>query len=228
MGHPAIQVLIPGRLLRRIRFEREDAMRKISGLLLLLCCVCGALGQQKWAVPNLEELDQADALNRGRAHLSADEEALIKRVTRKTIDKCLKYVGPYDPKTAGATFDQLRVKRVELTPHGDTGLVVQSTSNCTCGAVGNCSFWLIAGGQNPRVVLAATIGVQTFAFDKAQTAGHYDLVLGQHDSATRTDLARYRFDGTRYRLQDCALLAWSDNDGNMLRKPRITRTPCQR
>lgn len=202
-------------------------MRKISGLLLLLCCVCGALGQQKWAVPNLEELDQADALSRGRAQLSPDEEALIKRVTRKTIDECLKYVGPYDPKTASAAFGQLRVKRVELTPHGDTGLVVQSTSNCTCGAVGNCSFWLIAGGQNPRVALA-TFGIQIFGFDKVQTAGYYDLVLGRHDSATVTDLERYRFDGIRYRLHDCASGAWSDDDGNMPQKPQITRTPCHR
>jgi hypothetical protein len=96
-----------------------------------------------------------------------------------------------------------------------------------CGVTGNCAFWLIAGGQNPRVVLAVAFGIQTFGFDKAQTAGYYDLVLGQHDSATVTYLKRYRFDGARYRLHDCAVLAWSDNDGNMLQKPRITRTQCQ-
>jgi hypothetical protein len=210
------------------RFGVENAMRKIPGLLLLLCCVCGALGQQKWAVPNLEELDQADALSRGRAHLSVDEEALIKKVTRKGIDACLKYPGPGDPTTTSAAFGQFQVRRVELTPGGDTGLVMQSTGSCTCGATGNCAFWLIAGGQNPRVVLAVAFGIQTFGFDKAQTAGYYELVLGQHASATVTDLKRYRFDGTRYRLHDCALLSWGDKDGNMLQKPRITRTRCQR
>lgn len=201
-------------------------MRRIPALLFLLCCVCGAFGQQKWAVPKLEWLDQADALSRGRAHLSADEETLIKRVTRKDIDGCLKYPGPGGPKTASAAFGQLRVKRVESTPRGDTGLVVQSTGSCMCGATGNCAFWLIAGGQNPRVVLVVPFGIQTFGFDKAQTTGHYDLVLGQHDSATVTYLERYRFDGTRYQRHGCGSLAWRDRDGNMLQKPRITRTRC--
>lgn len=202
-------------------------MRKILGLLFALCCVPADFGQQKWGVPRLEELDQADALSRQQAHLSVDEETLIKKVTRKPINECLNYPDPDDPKTASAAFGQLRVKRVELTSHGDTGLVVQPIGGCMCGVVGNCSFWLIAGGQTPRVVLA-TFGIQTFGFAKTQTAGYYDLILGRHDSATRTDLERYRFDGARYRLHDCALLAWSDNDGNMLQKPRITRTRCRR
>ena len=194
-------------------------------LIVGLCCISRCLAQHGWVVPKLEELTQADSIKSGRAHLSAEETTLLKQVTREIINKCVKYPGPYDPKTPAEFFGQLRAQRVALTPHGDSGLVVQGFGSCMCGAVGNCSFWIIGASPHRRVLLEGD-GIQTFAFQATQSDGYFDLFLGAHYSAMRTDLERFRFDGTKYRRNGCATIEWADEIDNKLPHPRITPKPC--
>jgi hypothetical protein len=63
-----------------------------------------------------------------------------------------------------------------------------------CGGVGNCPFWLLSAGPNPKLLLKA-IGIQSFAFQKNPASTRFDLVLGSHDSAMETHIQRFRFDG---------------------------------
>jgi hypothetical protein len=45
--------------------------------------------------------------------------------------------------------------------------------------------------------LIHAIGIQSFAFQKSQTADHFDLMMGSHDSAMVTDLQSFRFNGIK-------------------------------
>lgn len=168
-------------------------MRKIlCGLVVLLCGFSECQGQSRWVLPKLRELKSADAIGDGRAQFSTEEISLLRNLTSKIVAACLDDPGPGDPHTAIATFKRMRVGRVPLSPQGDSGLVVQGFGVCMCGAVGNCPLWVIEDQPHPRAILHA-VGIQSFAFQKSATANHFDLVLGSHDSAMKTDLQKFRF-----------------------------------
>lgn len=127
----------------------------------------------------------------------------------------------------GRIFKSLRVGRVNLTSRGDAAaLVVQGDGVCMCGAVGNCPFWLLSGGPNPKLLLKA-VGIQSFVIQKSGANTRFDVVLGSHDSAMETDLQRFRFDGVRYQRTGCATIEWDDEGGNRLNPPRIVGGPCR-
>jgi hypothetical protein len=201
-----------------------STMRKIlSCLAVLLFAASGCIAQSKWALPDLQELTQDDAIS--KAHLSAEETDFLKNLTRKITAECLAYPGPYDPHTATGVFNIMRVRHVQLSPQGDIPALVVQGSACMCGATGNCSFWLIDEQDHPKVQLQ-TYGIQTFGFEKSTTANRFDLVLGQHSSATESILQRYKFNGTIYKRVGCADAKWADMDGNTLNPPQITPGSC--
>jgi hypothetical protein len=196
-------------------------MRKsLCCLTVLLFFNSECLSQSRWAFPKLQWLTQADAIS--NANLSAKETSFLKTLTRKIIADCIDYPG--QPHTT-RIFNSMRVRRVQLSEEGnDPGLIVQGAA-CMCGATGNCSFWLIGEQAHPRVLLQK-IGIQTFAFQKSSTTNHFDIVLGQHSSATESILQRFQFDGTNYKRDGCATAEWADPDGNALHPPRITPERC--
>jgi hypothetical protein len=201
-------------------------MRKgLCGVLVLLCCISECVAQSKSIVPELQELGQSESVGHNSVQLSAEEISLLKNLTRKIISVCVDDPGLGDAHTRSGMFSRIRVRRVSLTPKGDSGLVVQGSGVCMCGAVGNCPFWVIDEQPHPNALLHA-VGVQSFAIQKSSSADHFDLVLGSHDSAIAIYLQRFKFDGTRYRPSSCASLEWSDPVGNALHPPRITNQPC--
>ncbi len=202
-------------------------MRKIfCWVIVLLCCEseCGA--QSKWTLPKLLELTQAETVGRNAVQLSSEDTILLRNLTHKIIEACIVDPGLGDPHTVAGMFSRIRVRRILLASRGDSGLVVQGFGACMCGAVGNCPFWLIDEQPHPRLLIHVT-GIQSFAFLKSETADHFDLVLGTHDSATVTDLQSFEFDGARYKRSGCASLEWADFYGNALHPPRITAKRCQ-
>ena len=195
------------------------------GFIVVLCCLPACSAQSRWVLPKLQELTPADAIGRGSVQLSADETTLLRNLTRKIISLCMDDPGPGDPHTTAEMFKRMRVRRVPLTPKGDSGLVVQGFGVCMCGAVGNCPFWLI--GQNPHpTALMHMVGIQSFAFQESLTSDHFDLIIGSHDSAMETYLQRFKFNGAKYERKGCASLEWSDPVGNALHPPRITAHRC--
>lgn len=199
--------------------------KRVCFLPLLLCCALMSRAQDGWKIPHLEELTQSDTIKRKSAQLSPEEIRLLKHATQRIVTECADDPGPGDPKTADGNFRQILVRRVTLTSNGESGLLAQGSGVCMCGAVGNCPLWLIRGGKQPRVLLHA-IGIQTYEFDKRRAAGHYDLILGSHDSAMVTDLQRFRFNGIKYQRAGCAMIEWSDADNNALSPPKISSLRC--
>ncbi len=190
-------------------------------VLLLFASVC--IAQSNGTVPDLQWLTQADAISNSR--LSTEETDLLKGLTRKIIAECVNYPGPGDPHTATGIFNLMRARHVQLSQHrDDPGLIVQGSA-CMCGATGNCSFWLISEQAHPKVLIHA-IGIQTFALQKSPAADRFDIVLGQHSSATESILQQFRFDGTAYKRVGCADANWAGPDGNVLHPPRITPERC--
>ena len=200
--------------------------RTLLTLLLALCLASEAIGQGTWSLPKLKELDESNAVGKGTVQLSAEETSLMRQLTHRITSACIADPGPGDPRTVEGIFESLRVERVDLTSKGDSALVVQGEGVCMCGAVGNCPFWLLSEGPSPKLLLKA-IGIQSFAVQKHRTTGHFDLVLGSHDSAMETDLQRFRFDGAKYQRTGCANIEWDDESGNRLDPPRITVGPCR-
>ena len=171
--------------------------RMILPLVLVVCFASNAVGQATWSLPRLKELDQSNAIGKGSILLSADETSLLRKLTHRITSSCISDPGPGDPKSAEGIFKSLRVVRVDLTAKGDSALIVQGEGVCMCGAVGNCPFWLLSHGPNPKLLLKPT-GIQSFSVQKSRAIGLSDLVLGSHDSAMETYIQKFRFDGTRY------------------------------
>jgi hypothetical protein len=201
------------------------AMRRSLIILVSLCCASAAIGQTTWPIPKLRELDQSNAIAKGAVRLSVEESRLIRHLTRRTISECVADPGPGDPTTAEGIFRRLRVARVHLTFGADFALVVQGTGTCMCGAVGNCPFWLVSEGSNPKILLKAE-GIQTFSVQEDRASARFDLILGSHDSAMETYIQRFRSEGSEYRRAGCATIDWDDETGNQLTPPRITSSPC--
>lgn len=202
-------------------------MRKtLLAILLALCFAIEASGQTAWLLPKLKELDQSNTIEKSALHLSATETILLQRLTLKEISECAEDPGPDDPKIAKEVFNTLRVGRVTMKARTDPALVVQGGGACMCGAVGNCPFWLISEGLNPRLLLKAE-GIQSFYFQKGTAGAHFTLLLGSHNSAMATDLQRFRFNGFGYKPTDCATINWDDWVGKRLNPPHITSRPCR-
>lgn len=183
--------------------------------------------QTKWTVPNLSELTSRDQIEKNRTPLSAGELAFLRRATAHTVDQCVQDAGLEDPHTPAGHFEALRVRRVPLNSSGEQGLIVQGSGVCMCGAVGNCYFWLIAERPSGFEVVLQTYAVQTFAIENTTSNGHFDVILGSHDSATRTDLSLYDYTGKYYRRAACALLSYQDDNFQPLKVPMIEPQPCQ-
>lgn len=113
---------------------------------VILFCVPPIFAQRVWVMPRLHEIPWTQTIGSRKVKLSMAETALLKVASRRVIAACVKDPGPGDPKTAIGLFENLRVGRVEIAPDGETALLVQGNAVCMCGAVGNCSFWLIGGG----------------------------------------------------------------------------------
>jgi hypothetical protein len=203
-----------------------SVMRKmVLPLILALCFASEAVGQTIWSLPKLKELDQSNTIGKSSINLSAEETGLVRKLTHRITSACISDPGPGDPKTTQGIFKSLRVGRVDLTTKGESALVVQGEGVCMCGAVGNCPFWLLSRGSNPKLLLKAT-GIQSFSVQKSRANDTFDLILGSHDSAMETYIQKFRFDGTSYQRSGCATIEWDDESGNRLDPPRITSGRC--
>jgi hypothetical protein len=201
-----------------------STMRTTLSCLAVVLFTTRCLAQSTWSVPDLHWLTPDDAIS--KAHLSAEETNFLKNLTQKVIAGCVTtYPGAHDPHTASGIFKLMRVRHVQLSPQGDAPALLVQGSACMCGATGNCSLWLI-DEQVPLKVQLQTIGIQTFGFEKSSTSNRFDIVLGQHSSATESILQRFKFDGTTYKRFDCADAKWADKNGNTLNPPKITPGPC--
>jgi len=114
-----------------------------------------------------------------------------------------------------------RVKMIDLNGDGAPEVIAQAT--VSCGATGNCPFWVFMKARRGYELLLEG-EAQTFTIQRSGT-GFADIVLSRHGSAYSGDLAHYRYDGGVYRRVGCYDYEWTSLEGDEVRRlkePRIT------
>lgn len=117
--------------------------------------------------------------------------------------------------------ESLRIHSIEFS-EGVDGFVIQGMHRCLSSGTGNAAllgFYPKEGRWNQ--VLSAT--GQRFNTRDATTNGLRDLEVWQHDSASRSIRLIYRFDGSKYDLQACDSITFSDLAGARLLDPTHER-----
>jgi len=116
-----------------------------------------------------------------------------------------------------------RVRLVDLNGDRVPEVIVQSMRAETCGAVGNCEFWVFK--KTPAgYVSILDAGSQRFSVEESRSNGYLDLTLALHDSATQQQLNIYRFQRGRYRQMGCYEADWRPEiNGPVLKHPTTTK-----
>ncbi len=81
----------------------------------------------------------------------------------------------------------------------ETLIAVRGRSTCLCGATGNCEFWVYRSHRGKYEIILHADMVNNFGFLKDRTDGYRDLVLWSHDSAFRSPVRLFQFDGKEYK-----------------------------
>ena len=155
----------------------------------------------------------------GLTRLPPADRAIAQRLLRSQLGPLFQDESVVQINKAIQSF---RVERLSLD--GTPALAVQPSDGDLCGATGNCSFWIIDLRQR-RIVLRSD-GVQQFAVVQSSKRGFPDVITSTHDSATESELIRWRFAGASYEPADCATKDYADPIGNPLPQPKITPHPC--
>lgn len=117
---------------------------------------------------------------------------------------------------------QLRAEAVVTNGHESFFVQAQpGTGSLHCGNI-NCELWLF--DSDYKILLetdAESVGYLPTAHN-----GRNDVLIARHNSAVEQGVARWQFDGTRYRKIRCADAIYGDTDGNIYKTPHITPTPC--
>jgi hypothetical protein len=116
---------------------------------------------------------------------------------------------------------QLGAERISTQP--DDIFFVQSFGSDTCGAVGNCRFWVLDSRYNIILKDAA----RWAKLLPTSHGGHHDVITSLHNSAFDSDLTQWRFNGARYREYACADVTYLDPTGKPYKRPRVAPIPCR-
>jgi hypothetical protein len=115
-----------------------------------------------------------------------------------------------------------RVEKIDLNNDGRRELIVQTG----CSVVGNCSTSIFRKTKN-RYELLLNDEAQVVTTGGKGAYGYLDVVFKVHDSAYRSTISTYKFDGQQYHLEGCLYREYSfiDRNGNLrIRKlPRISK-----
>ncbi len=104
--------------------------------------------------------------------------------------------------------DILEIKYVDLNGDRKNEVLVRAVSIPSCGAVGNCDFWILEKRNGRyRIILhdndywdITEMGKQVL---RKRTNGYRDVLLKGHFSAAETSFVTYRYNGKRYVQSRC-------------------------
>jgi len=160
----------------------------------------------------------------GKAHLPKSEKDAIVALVFKDVSpkQCI-----FPGRSLAQEIDTIRIARAALHTSAPEQLLVQASDACHCGGTGNCSFWVLERrGKGFHVLLKAEM-VHLFAVERSRSNGYLDIMTSSHGSATLQGLVLYKFDGTKYRVADCASVEYQvKDDGSPAGPPKLTRTKC--
>jgi len=90
------------------------------------------------------------------------------------------------------------IAQVDLQ-NGTRVTLVRIDEPCLCGPSGNCPIYAVEGN---RLALLDANGF-AYAVSPNPKGGTQDLLIASHTSANVTSLQRFRWKGSRFKLQDC-------------------------
>lgn len=118
-----------------------------------------------------------------------------------------------------------RITLIDLNSDGTPEVVAQGM--VSCGATGNCPFWVLRKSEPGYEVLLEG-EAQTFTIQGSSTNGFRDIVLSTHGSYSSGGLTNYQYQENAYKDVGCYYNEWTVLEGENVRElkePRIT--PCR-
>jgi hypothetical protein len=203
---------------------------------LLLISAVGAIAQKipasqtrasrlQWDAEHGVELAQNDSVRVSNILAEGERASLIRAIAAKLRPQ-MADLQIRSEKQLLLVAANTRIKLVDLDGDGTPEVLAQSWGSDTCGAVGNCFFWVFQKTDSGYKTILNS-GAQTFTVEETRTDGFRDLMLADHDSASEKTLYLYRFSSGRYRQTGCYDADWAPNPVEpMLKKPVIA--PCKR
>lgn len=116
-----------------------------------------------------------------------------------------------------------RIRMVDLNGDGVPEVVAQGM--VSCGATGNCPFWVLRQSKLGYEVLLEG-EAQRFTIQHSSHNGFRDIVLSTHGSYSSGGLTNYQYQGHAYKDVGCYYYDWTLLDNiRELKEPQVT--PCR-
>lgn len=160
---------------------------------------------------------------------SAKLKEQTKNAIAKTIaDQIRPMIGELEIKTETELRKNAFATRITLLDlNGDAISEVIAQGMVSCGATGNCPFWVLKKSkQRYEVILEGE--AQTFTVQQSSTNGFRDIVLFTHGSYSSGGLTNYQYREGAYRDVGCYSYDWTVLEAENVRElkePRIN--PCR-
>jgi hypothetical protein len=199
-------------------------IRNLAAVLLVAITPCALAQSFHWDSKKSHELVRKNAI-RFSKELSPEDRSLLLHAIAARLHPGMADLDIQSEKQLLNAAADTRIELVDLDGDGKPEVIAQSWGDETCGATGNCSFWIFKKtDRSYKTILNG--GAQVFAVEETSTNGFRDVTLGLHDSATESELFPYRFSGDRYRKRGCFDANWAKEVGGpILKKPIITPCP---
>jgi hypothetical protein len=195
---------------------------KLAVSLLVGVATCAVAQGFHWDAKKSHELVRKDAIRFAKELSPADRTLLIRAIAAKFRSRMADLDIASEKQLLSVAADT-RIELVDLDGDGTPEVLAQSWADETCGAVGNCLFWIFKK-TNTGYQSILNGGAQTFSVEDTNTNGFRDVTLGLHDSAIESRLYLYRFNDGRYRKYGCYDAKWAKElGGPMLKRPIITK-----
>jgi hypothetical protein len=206
----------------RACFMLSAMLRKLAIVVLTCVASCASAQGFHWDVRKSHELTRKNAVRFSKELSPADRSVLIRAITAKLRPE-MDDLDIHSEKQLRSAAANTRIELVDLDGDGTPEVLAQSWGMETCGAVGNCLFWIFKKTDGIYKPILSD-GAQVFAVEDTSTNGFRDVTLAVHDSASESHLFPYGFSNGRYRRLGCYEAEWFPKpDGPMLKTPIIKR-----
>lgn len=176
----------------------------------------------RWDAMHATELSPRESLKNSKALTESDRTALLRAIKARLRPHMVE-MDDTSGKNLASIASVTRIQLVDLNGDGVPEVLAQSLGMDTCGAVGNCKFWVFKRTGNGYISLLDTVS-QSFVVEKTRSEGFLDLTLEMHDSASERQIMPYHFRNGKYLESQCYDANWSpDPNGPELNVPVVTR-----
>lgn len=216
-----------------LRFVMFSKSRGPVWWIVVLPALCSFTAAQEGPVANLGHFhwnwQDSRELKAGQSLRNATLEEQSKNAIAKTIaDQIRPMTGELAIKTETELREKAFTTRITLLDlNGDGVAEVIAQGMVSCGATGNCPFWVLKKSRSGyEVILEGE--AQTFTVQQSGTNGFGDIVLSTHGSYSSGGLTNYQYRAGTYRDVGCYSYDWTVMEGENVRElkePRIT--PCR-